>query len=247
VVLALGAVPVTVPVEPATATMSAAAAAERAGPRTAAAVVCHPLGIPADVAAVRDAIAGVPVVEDCAQALGSTIDGTPVGCLGDLAVFSFGPGKPVDTGEGGMVLARDWDVWEAAARQAAHPVRQLTGGAGQPCLTGLPCRPHPLAAVLLACALQDWEPGERRRRHRLAAESIAAGSPGVEVLGLDGRRRNASLALPVRLSRTDGRCRPACVDAGLFHIDDLLRGAETRPSGIGLVAPQTRTGRGGAR
>ena len=231
VVQSLGATPVVVPVEPETLTMQATEASLRTGNATAAAVVCHPLGIPVDIGAIRTAIGAVPIIEDCAQALGSTIDDTPVGCLGDLAVFSFGPGKPVDIGEGGMVLACDFGRWEAVLGQAGHPVRQLIGGISEPCLTGFACRPHPLAAVLLATALREWDPESLRQRHYQAAEAIRGGRPEIEVLGVDQRRRNAASWLPVRLEHCSSLAPLPVVESGLFDIDSTL----SQLAGIGVV------------
>ncbi|WP_137179334.1 DegT/DnrJ/EryC1/StrS aminotransferase family protein [Roseomonas sp. AR75] len=47
------------------------------------------------------------IVEDCAEALGSTWRGTHVGRFSAAATFSFFGNKTVTTGEGGMVMARD--------------------------------------------------------------------------------------------------------------------------------------------
>ena len=74
--------------------------AARLGPRTRAIVVPHMYGIFADVAAFRRF--GVPVVEDCAQAIGAP-GARPIS--GDVAIFSFHPTKCLTTGEGGMALS----------------------------------------------------------------------------------------------------------------------------------------------
>jgi len=72
--------------------------------QTRAVVVPHMLGCPADVRGCREL--GTPVIEDCAQALGATIDGRPVGAFGDIAIFSFYATKVITTGQGGMAIAR---------------------------------------------------------------------------------------------------------------------------------------------
>ncbi|WP_407166050.1 DegT/DnrJ/EryC1/StrS family aminotransferase [Bradyrhizobium sp. ORS 111] len=46
------------------------------------------------------------VIEDCAEALGSTFAGQHVGNFGDVACFSFYGNKTLTTGEGGMVVTR---------------------------------------------------------------------------------------------------------------------------------------------
>ena len=48
--------------------------------------------------------AGVPIIEDSCEALGSTYKGRPAGALGDYGVFAFYPNKQITTGEGGMIV-----------------------------------------------------------------------------------------------------------------------------------------------
>jgi perosamine synthetase len=52
------------------------------------------------------------LIEDCAEALGTLIQGEHVGVRADAAVFSFYGNKTVTTGEGGMVVTRDAQVHE---------------------------------------------------------------------------------------------------------------------------------------
>jgi perosamine synthetase len=73
--------------------------------KTKAVIVPHMFGLPADI---REIVAlGVPVIEDCAQALGSRYKGAPSGSFGALSIFSFYATKVICTGEGGMVAAND--------------------------------------------------------------------------------------------------------------------------------------------
>jgi dTDP-4-amino-4,6-dideoxygalactose transaminase len=78
--------------------------------KTKAVIVPHMFGLPADI---REIVAlGVPVIEDCAQALGSRYEGAPTGSFGVLSVFSFYATKVICTGEGGMVAANDLQLLE---------------------------------------------------------------------------------------------------------------------------------------
>ncbi len=75
--------------------------------QTLAVVHVHPFGIPLpfeDLTAVAHA-SGAAVIEDAAQALGAKWEGKPVGTNGDFGLFSLGPGKPISTGGGGVVIA----------------------------------------------------------------------------------------------------------------------------------------------
>ncbi|MEY9951022.1 DegT/DnrJ/EryC1/StrS family aminotransferase [Leifsonia sp. EB34] len=182
----LGAVPVVVPVAPGTLTIDPVAAASRRTARTRAVVATHLFGIAADVAALRSTLPQLPVVEDCAQALGSTLDGRPVGALGDAAVLSFGPGKRLDAGELGAIVLRDHALKEAALRRSAHPLRQLHDGIAMPELGELSIRPHPIAAILLNAALNADEPGAIIAAHRALSAQLAAA--GIQALGADERR-----------------------------------------------------------
>lgn len=47
------------------------------------------------------------LIEDCAEAIGTTVEGKHVGAFGDVAAFSFFGNKTITTGEGGMVVCRD--------------------------------------------------------------------------------------------------------------------------------------------
>ncbi|MCC9076106.1 DegT/DnrJ/EryC1/StrS family aminotransferase [Litorilinea aerophila] len=87
------------------------------GERTLAVIWVHPLGIPHPVAPVLAEIhrAGARLIEDAAQSLGARLDGQPVGTWGDFGLFSFGPGKPLSLGGGGLLCTRDPEAAQALA------------------------------------------------------------------------------------------------------------------------------------
>jgi len=102
------ATPVLIDIRPETYNMDVRDLARRLSSRTKAVIVPHMFGLPADVPEI--AALGVPVIEDCAQSLGSRLSGSPTGSFGVLSVFSFYATKVICTGEGGMVAARDPDL-----------------------------------------------------------------------------------------------------------------------------------------
>ncbi|RVT39920.1 DegT/DnrJ/EryC1/StrS aminotransferase family protein [Sphingobium algorifonticola] len=77
--------------------------------RTKAIVAVHLYGAVCDMLALRRIADAhrLSIVEDCAEALGSTLDDQHVGTFGDVGTFSFFGNKTVTTGEGGMVIAND--------------------------------------------------------------------------------------------------------------------------------------------
>jgi perosamine synthetase len=108
-ILYQGAIPVFADVDARTGNVTAASVAERLSDRTAAVIVTHLFGNPAEVDAIRavaDA-AGVPVIEDCAQAFLARCDGRLVGTVGSIGCFSSQQGKHMTTGEGGLVVSDD--------------------------------------------------------------------------------------------------------------------------------------------
>lgn len=100
-----GSVPVFVDINPATLNIDAAQVAEAVTPRTKAIFAVHYAGFPADMDALGEIARahGLWVVEDAAQALGSTYKGRPAGSLGDLSAFSFHETKNIISGEGGAL------------------------------------------------------------------------------------------------------------------------------------------------
>lgn len=70
--------------------------------KTKAIIVPHMFGLSADIEGLLDF--GIPIIEDCAQSLGSYYRNKLTGSFGTLSIFSFYATKMMTTGEGGMVL-----------------------------------------------------------------------------------------------------------------------------------------------
>ena len=113
VVLELGARPVFVDVDPATRNIDLARIEPAITTKTRAILPVYLAGLPVDLDRLY-AIAGkhaLRVVEDAAQAFGSSWKGTRIGARGDLIAFSFHANKNVTTAEGGaIVLPRESDI-----------------------------------------------------------------------------------------------------------------------------------------
>ena len=113
VVLAVGATPVFVDIDPATRNIDANRIEAAITPRTRAILPVHLAGLPADLDAIYAIAArhGLRVIEDAAQAIGSLWKHQRIGSFGDFASFSFHPNKNITSIEGGcLVLPADADV-----------------------------------------------------------------------------------------------------------------------------------------
>jgi dTDP-4-amino-4,6-dideoxygalactose transaminase len=59
---------------------------------------------------ILDAMDGKPVIEDCAQSLGSQLNGRVSGSFGNISFFSFRSGKYLSVGEGGALFSENKDL-----------------------------------------------------------------------------------------------------------------------------------------
>lgn len=124
-VIHAGATPVLVDVLTDTRTIDVEATQQAISAKTRAIIPVHLFGQPADMSEIGYLArkAGLLVIEDGAEALGSTYDNRQVGGFGDAAIFSFFPNKLITTGEGGMAIFRDDETLERARILRDHGMR----------------------------------------------------------------------------------------------------------------------------
>lgn len=165
-----GAVPVFVDIDGATLNIDPQQVADAITPRTKAIFAVHYAGFPADM----DALAALArahdliLVEDAAQALGSTYKGRQAGALGDLAAFSFHETKNIVSGEGGALTINRGDLAERAEiiREKGTDRSKFMRGQVDKYTwvdVGSSYLPGELIAAFLAAQL-DMEPMIRQRR-----------------------------------------------------------------------------------
>ncbi len=118
----LEAVPVLADIQPGTYNIDPVDVRRRFTRRTAAIIVPHMFGLPADMDEILSL--NVPVIEDCALSAGSRYKGHPTGGMGIVSVFSFYATKMLTTGEGGMVLSNN--------RPLIETIRDLNDYDGKP-------------------------------------------------------------------------------------------------------------------
>ena len=97
-----GATPRLVDIDPDSFNIDVARVKKAVSKRSKAIIVPHLFGLPADLDALL--LLDVPIIEDCAQSLGVSYRGRPIGSLGTFSFVSFYATKLMTTGEGGMLL-----------------------------------------------------------------------------------------------------------------------------------------------
>jgi dTDP-4-amino-4,6-dideoxygalactose transaminase len=192
----------------------------------AAVLPVHLYGLPVDLPAVMAVAgeAGVPVVEDAAQAHGATVvlgPGEPprrAGSIGRLAAFSFYPGKNLGAfGDAGAVTTDDDELAGRVARLRDHgrvsKYEHAEVGWGE--------RLDTLQAAVLQVKLERLEAGNAAREWlaRRYDEALAGVGDLVVPARVDGRTSAWHLYV-VRSGRRDellAHCRAAGVEAGVHY------------------------------
>ena len=123
----VGATPVFVDIDPVTFNLEPAAVRAALTPRTRAILPVHLYGLCADMdpiaAAAREH--GIAVIEDAAQAIGSTYKKRQAGSIGTIGCFSFFPSKNLGAfGDGGLVTTNDAAL--------AHEIRLVRNHGAEP-------------------------------------------------------------------------------------------------------------------
>jgi dTDP-4-amino-4,6-dideoxygalactose transaminase len=176
----LGATPVLVDILPDTFNIDPEAVRAALTPRTRAVVAVHLYGLCADMDRLLAAAipAGVPIVEDAAQAIGARYQDRQAGTIGAAGCFSFFPSKNLGAfGDGGLVTCSDPAL--------AHEVTLLRNHGAEPKYVhkriGGNFRLDALQAAVLRVKLPhlpDWTNGRRANAARYAtlfADLQAAG------------------------------------------------------------------------
>lgn len=76
--------------------------------KTKAIIVVHTFGLSADVPSIMEF--GIPVIEDCCQSFGGRLNGSMLGSIGTMGIYSFHATKCLTTGEGGAVTSKDPEI-----------------------------------------------------------------------------------------------------------------------------------------
>mgnify|MGYP002623044802 CR=1 FL=1 len=169
-------------------------------PRTKGIVVVHLFGQPADMKRIM-AIAkrhGLWVIEDCAQAHLAEFQGQRVGTFGDMATFSFYPGKNLGAmGDAGAIVTNDDRLANWCELFARH------GGKGTHEIEGINSRMDGLQAAILNVKMPHLAAWTNRRRQ--IAHKYNARLGGVPGLQLPDLRQDADHVYHLYVVRTQIR------------------------------------------
>jgi len=79
-------------------------------------ILVHLYGYPAKLDEILRIAAkyDIPIIEDAAEALGSTYNGKPLGTFGDIGIYSFNGNKIITTSSGGAILSEDNNIIKKA-------------------------------------------------------------------------------------------------------------------------------------
>ena len=176
-IVRLGAKPVFVDVDPDSFNIVPSAIEEKITEKTKAIIPVHLFGQIADMDAVNGIARrhNLAVIEDAAQAIGATRDGTTAGNFGDCGCFSFYPTKNLGCfGDGGLVTTNSEDIAEKIKILRNHGqgptyFYQIIGGN---------FRLDSIQAAILDVKLKyldSWN--DKRRQHAALYDSLFADSP----------------------------------------------------------------------
>jgi len=110
-------------VDPRSYTISIEDVQKRITPRTRAIICVHLYGHPCDMDMLQDLANAndIYIIEDCAQAHGAEYKGQRVGAIGDIATFSFYPGKNLGAyGDGGAITTNSAEFANKCRMIANH-------------------------------------------------------------------------------------------------------------------------------
>lgn len=157
-VLEQNAVPVFADVDPRYLTLDPADVERKITKYTKAIIPVHILGTPVDMDPIMELARkhNLWVLEDGAQAPGSTYKGKRVGTVGHVGTFSTISGKITSTGEGGFVTTNDDDLFEKMWSYMDFARKRSLGTASK-FHWGLPCTNYRITNLQSAIGLQQMK------------------------------------------------------------------------------------------
>jgi len=176
----VGATPVFVDVEEATALVTAAHVEPAIGPRTRCVIPVHLYGRTVDLDPIVELArsAGIALIEDACQAHGAWLGPRRAGSIGDCAAFSFYPAKNLGAwGDGGGLVTNDDRIADRVKLLRSHGERPRYNHL----VPGTTARLDALQAAILRVKLRRLDDVNAGRRRVAAALTDALAGSGVDV------------------------------------------------------------------
>jgi len=219
-------------IDPGNFNLTAASVGKALSTRTKAVIAVHLFGQTCEIAEIASLCKskGIKLIEDAAQSLGASFEGTMAGAFGDIGCFSFFPSKNLGGfGDGGMMVTADSALAEQLSILRLHGAQPKYHHR----LVGINSRLDTLQAALLLVKLPklDSYASGRQRNARLYKELLA----GSDQLALPDELPGAFHVwnqFCVRISRRDDM-RKFLSDRGIgtevyypipLHLQDCFRG-----------------------
>jgi perosamine synthetase len=178
----LGAKPVFVDILPDSWCLDPALVEQAITPRTKAILTVHLYG---NLCAMDELLAigerhGIPVIEDAAEAIGSVYHGRRAGSMGRFGAFSFHGTKTLTTGEGGMFVTNDADLYERVLTLSNHGRARGQTRQFWPDVVGFKYKMSNIQAAIGCAQLERIDELVKRKREILAYYKTALEKlPGV--------------------------------------------------------------------
>lgn len=205
--------------------------ARKITPRTRLVIPVHMAGASCNMRRIMAVVRrrGIAVLEDCAQANGATFLGKPVGTFGTVGMFSLQVNKNITTGEGGLLVTSDRDLYGRLC--AAHDVGVPWRNGGPDVTMGVACWGEGRRMGEMAGAVASVQYGRlpgivaRMRAAKRRIKGLLAGTPGLEFRRLHDAKGDSASAI-VMMLRDAGSAKRAASAAnaaglGLCRIADF--------------------------
>ncbi len=202
-VVQCGATPVFCDIDPLYHTLSPDMLTDAITPRTKAIMPVHLYGQAAEWAAIQSIAQhhGLALIEDAAQAHGATFEGQRCGSLGDIACFSFYPGKNLGgAGEGGAITTNREELAERVCMLRDWGQK----GKYNHVALGTNARMDSIQAAVLGIKLRRLESWTEARRFAASSYLHAmTGLPGLRLPAERGNCRHVYHVFPICSERRD--------------------------------------------
>lgn len=190
--------------------------------KTKAIIVVHMLGVPARLKEIKEIADSydISLIEDTAWGCGGYYDEIPLGTYGDIGTYSFDFAKTMTTGEGGMLVFKDENLYNKAAAWHDHGHENninLPRWEDSRSSSGFNYRMNELQGAVGLAQLKklDYVVAKHRKNANLIKESISDLPIEMRAVPDESFETADALVFFVDSNQTARKCRDALIEAGL--------------------------------